>query len=176
MFSCATCLNGWVSLQQGYSQAAEQHSQALSRSRGRRQTAASQHRQECWQGSRPRRARKPGPGRRRPPRRLAPRHPRQCGRWRSPLRSVNKKAVVQCHTHCGACAGEVCTEVYIAAISVATQTQGHDCLVDDRLPSACRQVIAFEFGRDVMERLRGAHPAVSAVMEIMLTDIGAFSW
>ena len=35
------------------------------------------------------------------------------------------------------------------------------------------QVIAFEFGRDVMERLRGAHPAVSAVMEIMLTDIGA---
>ena len=24
-----------------------------------------------------------------------------------------------------------------------------------------------------MERLRGAHPAVSAVMEIMLTDIGA---
>ncbi len=37
------------------------------------------------------------------------------------------------------------------------------------------QVIAFEFGRDVMERLRGAHPAVSAVMEIMLTDIGACS-
>ena len=34
-------------------------------------------------------------------------------------------------------------------------------------------MIAFEFGRDVMERLRGAHPAVSAVMEIMLTDIGA---
>jgi len=42
-------------------------------------------------------------------------------------------------------------------------------------PTTCTvaQVIAFEFGRDVMERLRGAHPAVSAVMEIMLTDIGA---
>jgi hypothetical protein len=67
------------------------------------------------------------------------------------------------------------TEMHVAATSAAIQTQVHSRRVVDRLPSACRQVIAFEFGRDVMERLRGAHPAVSAVMEIMLTDIGAES-
>ena len=36
---------------------------------------------------------------------------------------------------------------------------------------ACPQVVAFEFGREVMERLRQSN--VASILEVMLTDIGA---
>ena len=36
---------------------------------------------------------------------------------------------------------------------------------------ACLQVVAFEFGREVMEKLRQSN--VASILEVMLTDIGA---